>query len=63
MRNSKLLLFQKCQTMNAKRFEIKVTPTFEMKEEMCRLACDLQDVEDKLHNTITRFYLLLILLW
>lgn len=33
--------------MNAKRFEIKVTPTFEMKEEMCRFACDRQDVDHK----------------
>lgn len=33
--------------MNAKRFEIKVTPTFEMKEEMCRFACDRQDVAHK----------------
>lgn len=49
--------------MNAKRFEIKVTPTFKMKEEMCRLACDLHDVKHKLHDLITPFYLLLILLW
>lgn len=33
--------------MSAKRFEIKVTPTFEVKEEMCRFACDRQYVEHK----------------